>query len=291
MGQTQYLGLSCLPCVTQGRLENTTSMKIKELNLSQIFAELFPICRSLAGEGNNKTLDLLSEYIPLEIHSVRSGLDVFGWEVPEEWKLNRATLKDEAGNMIADTNNCNLHVVNFSEPFKGTLSLSELQKKLHSIPSMPEAIPYVTSYYKRDWGFCISDNVRNLLADVQYHVDIDVEKKPGFLKYGTARLKGSSEKEILISSYICHPSMANNELSGPLVLLALYKHLSEKKERYFNYTFLLAPETIGSICYLSKFGKQLKKELDAGFVLTCLGGPSNKLTAKLSRQHWTGSKR
>ncbi|GGP38967.1 aminopeptidase [Shewanella algicola] len=222
--------------------------------------------------------------MPLSIEKVPSGSQVFDWTVPPEWHLKRATLTGPAGELICDTNINNLHVVNYSIPVKGIFELSELQEHLHSLPNLPKAIPYVTSYYNPVWGFCISDETRQKLKPGAYIVNIDTEfKTDGGVPFAHCVLAGESNKEILLSSYLCHPSMANNELSGPLVLLLLYKRLEMWPKRRFSYRFLLNPETIGSLCFLSRYDQHLKQNLAAGLILTCVGGNNNTLRYKSSR--------
>ena len=185
---------------------------------------------------------------------------------------------DASGDRIVDFKKHNLHVVGYSEPVDEEMTFSQLDFQLHSLPSQPNAIPYVTSYYKRQWGFCITDLKRNLLRedpDARYKVKIDSDLKPGVLNYGELIIRGTSNKEILLSTYVCHPSMANNELSGPCVLTALAQSIQKKNKPYFTYRILFLVETIGSIVYLSKHLEQMKKNTVAGFVLTCLGDNNN----------------
>lgn len=251
--------------------------------IDQLFDELFPITRSITGEGVRKTISILKKYIPLEMFSVKTGTKVFDWEIPKEWVIREAWIKDEEGNEIVNMKNHNLHVLNYSIPVNKKMSLEELKPFIHTIPHLPEAIPYVTSYYKERWGFCMSYNQFKNLKQGIYHVFIDSELKDGELNYAHAILPGKSNKEILISTYICHPSMANNELSGPLVATFLYNRLKKWKERNFTYRFVFVPETIGSIAYLHRFGEHLRKNVYSGFVLTCLGGKNYPLSFKRSR--------
>ncbi|MCZ8531798.1 DUF4910 domain-containing protein [Psychrobacillus psychrodurans] len=255
--------------------------ELKEMD--ELFDRLFPICRSITGEGVRETIEILGEYIPLTLYGVKTGTEVFDWEIPKEWVIREAWIKDEQGNEIINIKNCNLHVVNYSEPIDAVLSLSELKKNIHTIPHLPEAIPYVISYYKERWGFCMSQNQLEELADGNYHVYIDSEKVDGVLNYAHAILPGKSKKEILISTYICHPSMANNELSGPIVAAFLYNRLKQWKNREFTYRFVFIPETIGAITYLHQHGEELQSLLYSGVVLTCLGGKDMPLSFKKSR--------
>ncbi|QMV44978.1 DUF4910 domain-containing protein [Cohnella cholangitidis] len=250
--------------------------------MNQLFDRLFPICRSITGEGLRETLSLLSEHLPLEKLAVPTGTQVFDWEVPQEWVIRDAWLKDPQGNVIADFKISNLHIVNYSEPVHAKLSLAELKKHLYTVPHLPEAIPYVTSYYKRRWGFCIPHKVLEALPEGEYEAFIDSSFIQGEMNYGHVVLPGKSEREVLISSYICHPSLANNELSGPLVAAFLYKRIAQWQHRRFTYRFVFVPETIGSIAYLHRFGDHLKRNLHAGLVLTCIGG-NEILSYKFSR--------
>ena len=259
-------------------------------NIDKLFDELYPICRSITGEGINKSLKIISNSLPIKIYSVRSGKRVFDWTVPKEWKLNRAYLANENGKIIIDSNINNLHVLNFSQPFRGVLSYKDLSKHIHTIKDLPNAIPYVTSYYKKNWGLCMSyRQFKKLKKNTKYKVHIDTKISNGFLRYGTFDLKGESKKLVMLSSYLCHPSMANNELSGPLTMIRLYEKLKSLKKRKFTYRFILLPETIGSITYLHKHGSSLIKNIEGGMVLTCLGGPSKKISFKLSRRDWIGN--
>ena len=234
--------------------------------------KLFPIARSITGDGLRETLSFLRGIIPnLEIKSVNSGQKVFDWEVPDEWSIHDAYIADLDGNKIIDFKKSNLHVVGYSIPIDQVISLHELQKNLHSLPAYPEAIPYVTSYYERNWGFCISHNQRLALKDRCYHVYINSELKPGVLNYGELIIPGDEDSEIFISTYVCHPSMANNELSGPVVATALARWIMGLDKKRFTYRFIFIPETIGSIAYLSRHLDELKKNVIAGFNLTCVG--------------------
>ncbi|MEP7146713.1 MAG: DUF4910 domain-containing protein [bacterium] len=251
--------------------------------IEKYFDRLWKINRSLTGNGNRETLKILSEIIELEITEVPSGTECFDWTVPPEWNAEEAWIKDSSGSKIVDFKKNNLHLVGYSENFSGKLNLKELKEHLYSSPEQPDVIPYRTSYYKLRWGFCISDNQLKNLKEDNYEVLIDSELNPkGSMTIAEAVLKGETANEILLSTYICHPSMANNELSGPLVSAFIYKKLKEKKNRKYTYRFLFLPETIGSICYLSTHGEQMKKKLIAGYVVTCIGDKGN-FTYKKSR--------
>ncbi|EGK8089689.1 DUF4910 domain-containing protein [Campylobacter sp. CNRCH_2014_2849] len=243
----------------------------------ELVCELFPICRSITGKGFRQSLKILDEAMGggiLKIHSIASGSKVFDWEVPAEWEINNAYIITPNGEKICDFKQNNLHVLNYSTGIDTELDLASLQEHLYSIEGMPDAIPYVTSYYKRRWGFCIKHEDRVKLKEGKYKVFIDAKHhENGVLNYADLLIPSTQETkdEILISTYLCHPSMANNELSGPVVAAFLAKWLLELKERKYNYRFVFIPETIGSIVYLSKHLKHLQKHTKAGFVLSCIG--------------------
>ena len=234
--------------------------------------ELFPICRSITGNGFRQSLAILQNYVPnMKTYEVPTGTRCFDWEVPREWNIKDAYIITPNGKKICDFKQSNLHVLGYSAPIDRVIDFDELQEHLYSIPEQPTAIPYVTSYYKERWGFCISQEERDQLTPGNYKVFIDSELKNGSLTYGELIIPGDSEKEIFISSYLCHPSMANNELSGPVVSAFLAKWISELKNRRYTYRIIIVPETIGSIVYLSRNYKSLKRNIVAGFVVTCVG--------------------
>lgn len=234
--------------------------------------DLFPICRSLTGEGVRQTLQYFKYILPeLEIKSVPSGTKVFDWIIPDEWNIRDAYVADENGIKVIDFNKSNLHVMGYSEPVNKIISLEELQKHLYSLEDQPDAIPYVTSYYKRNWGFCVSHNERIKLKNGNYRVVIDSTLAPGHLNYAEILFPGAEKKEVLLSTYICHPSMANNELSGPVVTAALAKFIKSIKNRRYTYRIVFVPETIGSITYLHFNANIMRENTIAGFVLTCVG--------------------
>jgi aminopeptidase-like protein len=234
--------------------------------------DLFPICRSITGEGVRNTLNYFGNILPdLTIHEVPTGAQAFDWIVPEEWYIRNAYIEDESGQRILDFQNNNLHVMGYSEPVDRRMNLDELNEFLYSLPAQPTAIPYITSYYKRRWGFCLTHEQRLTLKKGIYHVFIDSDIKPGVLNYGELILPGTTEKEVLLSTYVCHPSMANNELSGPVVTVAMAQWLMSLENRRYTYRIIFIPETIGSIVYLSKHLGDLKQHLIAGFNITCIG--------------------
>ncbi|GIP19119.1 aminopeptidase [Paenibacillus montaniterrae] len=251
--------------------------------MNTLFDRLFPLLRSITGEGLRETLSILSEHVPLEIEEVASGTKVFDWTIPKEWVLREAWIKNEAGQDIVNVKQSNLHILNYSEPVDKIVDLEELKQHVYTIPHLPHAIPYVTSYYKERWGFCMSHEQLSSLSEGSYHVYIDSEKIDGGLNYGQAVLPGRSEKEVLISTYVCHPSLANNELSGPIVAAFLYNRIKKWKDREFTYRFVFHPETIGSIAYLAKNGEHLRQHVYSGCVLTCLGGKDKPLNYKMAR--------
>lgn len=237
--------------------------------------DLFPVCRSITGNGIRETLAYLQNILPnLSIHEVPSGYQAFDWIVPDEWNIKDAFVADEDGKKIIDFQNHNLHILGYSEPIEQWMTYEELDSHLYSLPEQPEAIPYITSYYRRRWGFCLTENQRNQLRqnpEKKYFVKIDSTLEAGSLAYGELIIEGKTKNEILLSTYICHPSMANNELSGPVVTTALSKWITELSNRYFTYRILFIPETIGSIVYLSQNWQYLKENTKAGFVITCVG--------------------
>lgn len=243
-----------------------------EKELEAYFDRLWPICRSLTGDGVRKSLQILSEIIPLRVTEVPSGTNVFDWMVPEEWNISDAYIITPDGRKICEFAKNNLHVVSYSEPVDRKMSFEELDQHLHSLPAQPDAVPYLTSYYKRTWGFCISQREREQLPKSgEYTVVIDSSLKSGSLTYADCLLKGETDREILISTYVCHPSMANNELSGPLVAAFLYRQLKAMPKRRFTYRFVFVPETIGAIAYLATNGQEMRSKLEAGYVVTCIG--------------------
>ncbi len=233
---------------------------------------LFPICRSITGEGVRKTLKQIKDIIPeMEINEVPSGTQVFDWTVPKEWNINDAYIIDPNGDKIVDFKNNNLHVVGYSVSVDQEISLEELQNHLYSLPDQTNAIPYITSYYQERWGFCLTEDQRKQLENGIYKVKIDSTLKEGSLTYGEVILPGETKQEIFISTYICHPSMANNELSGPVVTTFLLKWLKTLGKRKYTYRVIFIPETIGSITYLSKHLDEMKRNIFAGFNVTCIG--------------------
>lgn len=240
--------------------------------------DLFPLNRSITGEGLRQTLKYFKNIVPaLDIKEIKSGTNVFDWVVPDEWEISEAFIEDENGVRIIDIESNNLHIIGYSEPVDAWFSLEELNQHLYSLPDQPTAIPYLTSYYTRTWGFCLTHEQRSCLKQGRYHAVIKSRFFKGIMNYGEYYLKGDSDKEILISTYVCHPSMANNELSGPVVATQLIKWLQKKIKLRYSYRFVFLPETIGAIAYLSLGNNyiELKKKVVAGFQFTCMGDDNN----------------
>lgn len=237
-----------------------------------LIKELFPVCRSITGKGTRETLLRIKRELPyMKIVNVPTGTKVFDWKVPKEWSINDAYIEDEGKKKIIDFKRNNLHLVGYSIPVDQVITLEELQKHLYSLPDQPDWIPYVTSYYKERWGFCLSQKDRDNLRPGNYHVYVDSKLFDGNLTYGELIIPGESDKEIFLSTYVCHPSMANNELSGPVLQLSLAKWLYEFPQRKYTYRLIWIPETIGAITYLSQNLEYMKKHVIAGFNLNCVG--------------------
>ena len=237
-------------------------------------AELFPICRSITGDGVRKTLHVLQQIIPeMTLHEVPSGTQVFDWVVPKEWNIHDAWIKNNKGEKILDFQKNNLHVMGYSLPIDKLVTLDELLSIIYTQPDQPDVIPYVTSYYKERYGFCMSQKQKDGLQEGLYHIYIDSDLKEGSLTYGEIRIPSTEGKkdEIFLSTYICHPSMANNELSGPVVATYIAKMLLARKKRRYSYRIIFIPETIGAITYLDAHLREMKKNIRAGFNLSCVG--------------------
>jgi len=235
--------------------------------------DLYPICRSITGEGTRKTLSYFKKLNPeFKKLQFKTGQKVFDWVIPKEWNIRDAYLEHESGKRFAEFKKCNLHVVGYSKPVNRKMSKEELLSHIYTQKDQPDAIPYVTSYYKERWGFCLSENQKKELPEGTYKVLIDSDLKKGNLELSHAVFKGINKKEIFFSSYVCHPSMANNELSGPVLMNAIMHYIkSNYSKKKYTYRFVLLPETIGSIAYLSKFMKVMKSNIICGFNLTCAG--------------------
>lgn len=234
--------------------------------------ELFPICRSIMGDGVRQTFDILRKYIPdMKLYEVPTGTKAFDWTVPNEWTIRDAYIEDENGNRIVDMKVNNLHVMGYSTAVDEWMPLSELKEHIYTLKDQSDLIPYCTSYYKERWGFCMSQDRLQQLPEGRYHAYIDSDLKPGSLTYGELLIPGRSSREIFFSSYICHPSMANNECSGPVVMTKLAEYISAMPDRRYSYRLVLLPETIGAITYISRNLEAMKKNIIAGFNITCVG--------------------
>jgi len=249
--------------------------------LYELIKELFPICRSITGEGLRSTLRILQKHIPLTLEEVPTGTPAFDWTVPKEWNIRDAYIKNASGERIVDFQKSNLCVLNYSIPVNRKISLDELRPHLFTLPEQPDAIPYRTSYYREAWGFCLPHRLLESLAPGEYQVQIDSTLAPGHLSYGELLLPGESDEEILISAHACHPSLANDNLSGVAVAAFLARSLADVHRRY-SYRFLFLPGTIGSIVWLSR-NQQLASRISHGLVLACLGD-SGSLSYKKSRR-------
>lgn len=233
---------------------------------------LFPICRSITGSGFRDSLGIIKELVPeLVIHEVPSGTAVFDWSVPNEWNCRGGGIYKLNGDKIIDFDDTNLHILGYSTPIDTVIGRDELLEHVYTQPDQPDWVPYVTSYYKERWGFCMSENQKKSLTEEQYHIVIKSSLTAGSLTYGDLVIPGESEDEILFSTYLCHPSMANNELSGPVVQTELIRYVMQLPHRRYSYRFVFCPETIGSITYISENLEILQKNVKAGFVLSCVG--------------------
>ena len=251
------------------------------IEIYSFIEKLFPICRSITGNGTRKTLELIKQHIPIEINDIPSNTKVFDWNVPKEWNIIDAYVKNSKGEKIIDFKISNLHILQYSISIHKKISLDELKNHLYTLEEYPNWIPYKTSYYQENWGFCMSYKQFQTLEDDEYEVFIDSTLENGSLTYGELFFKGEIEDEILFSTYICHPSMCNDNLSGVSLLTFLAKTLIDKKTKY-SYRFLFIPETIGAISWLAKNENNVHK-MKYGVVATCVGD-SGQLTYKKTKQ-------
>ena len=247
----------------------------------QLIETLYPICRSITGNGFRETMKILKNHIPLDLTEIPTGTKVFDWTVPKEWNIRDAYIKNSKGEKIVDFHKSNLHILNYSIPFNGNVKLAELKEHLFSLPEQEDWIPYRTSYYKENWGFCVSQKTLNSLCDEEYEVCIDSSLEAGHLTYGEYLIKGELEDEFLISCHSCHPSLCNDNLSGISVATHLAKYLAQQKLRY-SYRFLFIPGTIGSITWLS-LNEDRVSRIKHGLVLACVGD-AGKIHYKKTRQ-------
>jgi len=240
--------------------------------IESLFETLFPICRSLTGEGVRETLAILQSVSNFGVKAVPSGTQVFDWTVPEEWEISDAYIEDMNGHRIISFKENNVHVVNYSTAIDRVIPFNQLKSHLHSLPDLPTAIPYRTSYYKKDWGFCLThEQLERMDKDAKYRVVISASHQPGSLNYGEFLMNGPSSKEYLISTYCCHPSLANDNLSGMILWILLLRWLKSINTEH-SYRFVIAPETIGAITYLSE-NVETMKNIDGGYVLSTVAGP------------------
>ena len=247
------------------------SRETLEREMLEFVGSLYPICRSITGDGVRETLRLVGEKIPLERHEVASGTPVLDWTVPDEWNVRDAWIKNRAGERVVDFRRCNLHLVSYSEPVAPRwISRAELKEHLHSLPEHPDWIPYRTSYYKRTWGFCVSEKQLESLTDPEYQVCVDSTLAPGHLTYGEYFLPGERPDEILLSAHVCHPSLADDNLSGIAVSSLVARALSARARRRYSYRFLFIPGTIGSLTWLAR-NREGARRIRGGLTLVCLG--------------------
>ena len=245
-----------------------------------LIRELYPICRSITGDGLRETLRRIGARIPLTLHEVPTGTRVFDWTVPREWNIRDAWIKNDRGERVVDFRRSNLHVLNYSAPVRVSMTLAELRPRLFTLPKQPDWIPYRTSYYEENWGFCLSQRQLDAMPEGNYEVVIDSTLADGHLTYGECLLRGSTREEILIFTHVCHPSLCNDNLSGVALAVALVQSLADRPRRY-SYRFVFAPATIGSIAWMSR-NENLLPRIKHGLVLACMGDPG-KLTYKRSR--------
>lgn len=246
------------------------------IEIYKLAEKIFPIYRSITGQGVRETLRVLSEEIPfLRICEMPSGTKVYDWEIPQEWNIRDAYIENGRREKIVDFKKNNLHVVGYSAPVDKWVTKTELQKYVYTQPEQPDVITYVTSYYVKRSGFCMAENLWNELPDEKYHIYINSAFTQGSMTWGEALLRGETDEEICFSTNICHPGMGSNEVSGPCVLTFLIKWLMQQEHRRYTYRILFIPETIGSISYISQHLDEMKKNIRAGFVVTCVGDDKN----------------
>lgn len=249
--------------------------------MHDLIRDLYPICRSITGDGVRATFEILGRHVALDVTEVPTGTEVFDWNVPREWNIRDAWIKDGSGNRVVDFRESNLHVVGYSVPVHATVRRDELDTHLHSLPDQPDAIPYRTSYYTENWGFCVSENQRKLLTDDEYEVCIDAAHTDGSLTYAEHVVRGATDDEVLISCHTCHPSLCNDNLAGIAVAAYLARRLRELPLK-FTYRFVFLPGTIGSITWLARNPDAVARNA-CGLVLTCVGDPG-PFTYKRSRR-------
>lgn len=259
---------------------NKNNMNNLGNEMYDLIIKLFPICRSITGEGVRETLKIIEEYIPIKITEVPTGTKILDWNVPKEWNIRDAYIKDDSGKKIVDFKKSNLHVLNYSAPIHKKIGLNELKEHLYTLPDYPDWTPYLTSYYSENWGFCMPHNLYEQLHEGEYEVLIDSTLEDGHLTYGELFIKGESEDEVLLSTYLCHPSLCNDNLSG-ISLLTFLAAILLKEDLRYSYRFLFIPETVGSITWLS-LNEEKVSRIKHGLVATCVGDRGS-LTYKKSR--------
>jgi aminopeptidase-like protein len=250
-------------------------------DLHRLIADLYPICRSITGDGVGETLNRIGEIIPLDVHDVPSGTEVLDWTVPPEWNIREAWVRDASGKTVVDFRDSNLHVVGYSAPIERRVTREELVEHAHTLPDWPDRTPYRTSYYDETWGFCMPHRLLEGLSDPEYDVYIDSSLESGSLTYGECRLPGESDEVVLVSCHVCHPSLCNDNLSGIAVAAFLASELADRKKRY-TYRFVFLPGTIGSITWLAQNAAEVHN-IRHGFVLAGVGD-AGRLNYKRSRQ-------
>jgi len=243
--------------------------------MHEMMTRLFPICRSLTGNGVRETFAILQDVIGLDVHEVPSGTKCFDWTVPDEWNIKDAYVKTPDGRRVIDFQESNLHVMGYSTPIDAEMSLEDLRPHLYADPSLPHAIPYLTSYYQRRWGFCLSQEALDAMPPGPYEVKIDSSLEPGSLTYAETLIPGDSEEEILLSTNVCHPSLANNELSGPVLTAFLARHIARLPRRRYSYRIVFVPETIGMLAYLDRNLDAMRSKVVGGYHVVCVGGPGD----------------
>lgn len=261
----------------------TSTTTVTGEDLHALLHRLYPINRSLMGPGNRETLAILGETLPIQVSEVPTGTAVFDWAIPDEWIARGAEIIGPDGITRSDFSDRNINLAGYSTPIVADMDLEELLPHIFTLPEQPDLTPYVTRYYQRGWGFCMPETEKRALPKGRYKVRIDTTLRPGSLSYGEAVLPGSSDDEVLVATYICHPSMANDNLSGVVTAAGLYRELANLPRRHFTYRFLFVPETIGSIAWLAANQSWVKNRIKAGLVLSCVGddGP---FTFKESRR-------
>jgi len=262
------------------RVGTSAAARLVGEELHAFASRLYPICRSITGDGVRQSLRMITERIPLSLCEIKSGSSVFDWEVPLEWNIENAAVVSADGERVVDFRRHNLHLVSYSEPVAKTVTLDELESRLHSLPEHPDWIPYRTSYYQRNWGFCLQHAARKALRAGKYRVEIKSSLAPGSLTYGEVAIRGQSQDEVLFFTHVCHPSLANDNTSGMAVASTLAQWVASSP-RHYSYRFVFAPGTIGSLCWLKRNEKRLGR-VRAGLVLGLLGD-AGPLTYKLSR--------